>query len=270
MPSSAVLARSTLVASDSAASAPALPVPAAAWSTNAATAADWASIPERISASACEVRSSKEIERSGKAASAWLMLSVAALPAALITASRSASRSAASPIIWSALGAFGERPDLKSELLGPGNGVGAHGVEPLGQRARGGFGARQVLEHHRNVVAGGFGGAVERFAVALQGRAAGIEFAGDPAKLAGRLVTQLHQRLGHHRQFGPAVAEPLGKHLKQGFERLRFAAHRDDRAGEALGFLAAGAAKHQPDETEQSKRAGGDRDPLRDAGEVSG
>ena len=42
----------------------------------------------------------------------------------------------------------------------------------------------------------------------------------------------------------------------------------DHRAGEALGFLAPGAAEHQPDEAEEGERAGGDRDPLRDCGEV--
>ncbi len=34
--------------------------------------------------------------------------------------------------------------------------------------------------------------------------------------------------------------------------------------GEALGFLAARPAEHQPGETEQRERPGGDRDPLRD------
>ena len=61
-----------------------------------------------------------------------------------------------------------------------------------------------------------------------------------------------------------AVVDPLRQHLEQRLERLRLGAHRDDRAGEALGFLAAGAAEHQPDQAEQGQRPGGDRHPLRD------
>ena len=45
-----------------------------------------------------------------------------------------------------------------------------------------------------------------------------------------------------------ALVDPLRQHLEQGLERMRLGAHRDDRAGEALGFLAAGAAEHQPGE----------------------
>ena len=94
--------------------------------------------------------------------------------------------------------------------------------------------------------------------------AAAVEFAGDAAELAGRLVAELHQMLRHHRQLGAAVADPLRQDLEQRLERLRFAAHRDDRAGEPLGFLAPGAAEHQPDEAQQRQRTGGDREPLRD------
>ena len=61
-----------------------------------------------------------------------------------------------------------------------------------------------------------------------------------------------------------AVVDALRQHFEQRLERARFGAHRDDRAGEALGFLAPGAAEHQPDEAEQGQRPGGERDPLRD------
>ena len=65
-------------------------------------------------------------------------------------------------------------------------------------------------------------------------------------------------------QLGAAVVDPLRQHLEQCLQRSRFGAHRDDRTGELLGFLAPGPAEHQPDEAHQRQRPGGDRDPLRD------
>ena len=108
------------------------------------------------------------------------------------------------------------------------------------------------------------GGPVERFAVAHQFLAAAVELARDPAELAGGLIAELHQMLRDHRQLGAAVGDPLRQDLEQRLEPARFAAHRDHRAGETLGFLAPRAAEHQPDEAHQRERAGGDRDPLRD------
>ena len=55
--------------------------------------------------------------------------------------------------------------------------------------------------------------------------------------------------------------DSAAKHILQ---RPRLGPHGDDRAGETLGFLAAGAAEHQPDQAHQRQRAGEDRDPLRD------
>ena len=101
----------------------------------------------------------------------------------------------------------------------------------LGELARGLLGPRQVLEQHADVVARGLGGAVERFAVTPQLLGAAVEFAGDPAKLAGRLVAELHQMLGDHRQLGAAVVDPLRQHFEQRFERLALGAHRDAPTG---------------------------------------
>ena len=95
---------------------------------------------------------------------------------------------------------------------------------------------------------------------------AGIELTSNPAKLVGRLVAEVHQMLADHRQLGPAVPDPLRKHLKERLQRARFGSHRDDRPREFLSFLAPRPAEHQPCEAEQCKRAGRDRDPLRDRG----
>ena len=91
-----------------------------------------------------------------------------------------------------------------------------------------------------------------------------IQLAGDSAELAGRLVAELHQVLRDHRQLGAAVVDALGQDPEQTFERARFGAHRDHRAGETLGFLAPGAPEHDPAQAEQGERAGGEREPLRD------
>src|SRR5689334_5416123 len=68
--------------------------------------------------------------------------------------------------------------------------------------------------------------------------------------------------LRNHRQLDPAVLNALRQNLEQRFERLRLRPHRDDRTREAFGLLAARAAEHQPYETEQRERRGGQRDPL--------
>ena len=112
----------------------------------------------------------------------------------------------------------------------------------------------------------GFGGAVERHAMLGQLLGARIELAGDAAELAGRLVAKLHQVLRDHRQVGAAVLDSLRQHAEQRLERACLGAHRDDRAGEALGFLAPGAAEHDPAQAEQRERSRGKREPLRDCG----
>jgi len=70
--------------------------------------------------------------------------------------------------------------------------------------------------------------------------------------------------LGDHRQLGPAVVDPLRQHFEECLERAGFAAHRDDRSGEALGFLAARAPEDQPGKAHECQRPGGDLNPLRD------
>ena len=140
-------------------------------------------------------------------------------------------------------GPFGELADLVAELGRFLRGFTSQGAKLLGQLARGLFGPRQVLEQHADVAARGLGGAIERFAMAQQLLAAAVEFAGDPAELAGRIVAELHQMLRNHRQLGPAVVDSLRDDLEQGFERLALGAHRDDRPGKALGSPCAGCGR---------------------------
>ena len=117
-------------------------------------------------------------------------------------------------------GPFGELADLVAELGRLLRRFAADGAKLLGELARGLLGARQILEQHADVVARGLGGAVERFAVAQQLLAAAVEFARDPAELAGGVVAELHQMLRDHRQLGAAVVDPLREHFEQRFERL--------------------------------------------------
>ena len=243
--------------------------PAEACSTSAATAPDWTSIPERISSSVAEVRSSKASSAPEKPDSA--------------SPTRAGGRGAGGfdlgqprgePVgrlgdeLVGLAGAFGELADLLAEarpLLAPTRCRSSASCSA--SCARGLLGARQVVEQHGDVVARGFGGAVERFAMAQQLLAAAVEFAGDPAELAGRLVAELHQMLRDHRQLGAAVVDSLRQHFEQALRATALSARiAIDRPGEALGFLAPGAAEHQPDEAQQRQRPGGDRDPLRDRG----
>ena len=63
---------------------------------------------------------------------------------------------------------------------------------------------------------------------------------------------------------GVILVDPLRQDAEQGFERVGFVAHGDDRAREGLGLLATSPPEDQPEEPEQSQRAGRDRHPLGD------
>ena len=163
------------------------------------------------------------------------------------------------------LASFGQFADLLPERRGFLAEFAADAADLLGNRARCLFRARQIFEQHGDVVARRFGGAVERLAMPPQLLAAAVELARDPAELAGGLVAELHQMLGDHRQLGAAVLRSAAESTSSSASRLRASLRMViDRAGEALGFLAAGAAEDQPDEAEQRQRSGRDRDPLRD------
>ena len=108
------------------------------------------------------------------------------------------------------------------------------------------------------------GRAVKRFAVPLQPLAAVVELLGDPAKLSGRIIAELHQILRHHRQLGATLADPLRQDFEQSLERLSFATHSDDGASEALCLLTAGATEDQPEKCEKRERPRRDRQPLGD------
>ena len=189
-------------------------------------------------------------------------------PAVSISASRAASRSVASAIDLVGLArALGERCDLLAELRGLRRPIRCRSARSCSATARAVASARgrsssSTAMSLRAASAARSSASPWRFSRSLLD----VELARDPAELAGRLVAELHQMLRDHRQLGPAVADPLRQDFEQRLERPRFGAHRDDRAGEALGFLAPGAAEHQPDEAEQRQRPGGERDPLRDRG----
>ena len=160
-----------------------VPMPAEACSTNAETAAAWASIPVRISPSVVEVRSSNALSAPEKFASASPTRAAAPTPAVSISARRAASRSVASAIIRSASpGALGEHGDLLAEDARPLPPIrcqpSAAVRRPLGPC----FGAREVVEQHSRCrcalprprgPAPGRGGRAVRCS---------IELAGDPAK----------------------------------------------------------------------------------------
>jgi hypothetical protein len=139
---------------------------------------------------------------------------------------------------------------------------GSGGPQLLGHAQGGGFGPRQIVEQHGNVVPGGLRRAIEGDAVLRQFVGARIKLARNSAKLARGLVAKLHQMLGHHCQFGPAVLDPLCQDREETFQRPRLGPHFNDRAGEALGFLPPGAAEHDPDESKQRQRPSSERQPL--------
>jgi hypothetical protein len=78
-------------------------------------------------------------------------------------------------------------------------------------------------------------------------------------------IAESHQ-IARHKAERPVVILNLSRQGGQNIlERIGLGPHRDDRAGEALGFLAAGTAEHQPGEAHQRERPGQDRNPLRDS-----
>src|SRR5690242_17728828 len=94
--------------------------------------------------------------------------------------------------------------------------------------------------------------------------AAAIELARNATELSGCLIAKLHQVLRDHREFGTAVRNPLRQDFEQRLQASCLGPHRHDRTGEALGFLAAGAAEDQPGEAKEGKRSRSNRNPLRD------
>ena len=133
----------------------------------------------------------------------------------------------------------------------------------FGHAPRGCLCTRQVVEKNGDIGARRFGGTIKSHAVLRQLVRAGIQLARDSAKLAGRLVAELHQVLGNHRQLGAAVVDPLGQDTEQAFERARFGPHLDYRTGETLGFLPPRAPEHDPAQAEKGERTGSQSEPLR-------
>ncbi len=90
----------------------------------------------------------------------------------------------------------------------------------------------------------------------------GVEVTGDGAELAGGLVAELHQVLGDHGQFGPAILDALGKNAEQRLQGPRFCPHFDDRPGEPFRLFPARPPEHDPGQAEQGQRPGREGQPL--------
>ena len=161
-------------------------------------------------------------------------------------------------------GALGQRLDVAGIDFGLARGLAASVAQPLGHRQRACFGDRQVGKEDADVGPCRARCMVERRAVMRQPLGARVEVARDRAQALRRLFAEPHQLARHAAQRLVTFGDPRAEDGKQSLERMRLVAHRDDRVGKALGFLAAGAAEHQPAEPEQGERAGDDRDPLRE------
>ena len=158
-------------------------------------------------------------------------------------------------------GSFGQRPNLGLELRCLAKRRSPCGLQQLRHRPRRRLGPRQVLKQHPHVDPRGFRRPVERLALRRDPPRRSFKIVARRSKPHRRLVPKPHQLVADCLERAVILVDPLAKYAEQPLERLRFVAHRNDRAGEGFGFLAAGPAEHQPNQPEQRQRPSSNCDP---------